>query len=121
MYQVIYQEEHKIEIALTDELTLDEFQQVIHQLESLCTTFGNINVLFDAVDLKSYAFKIILDEYDFYKEYKDHLKRVAFVSDKMFANFMLTIFNKFADTEFKSFNGKEIEDARKWIFPSRLP
>lgn len=121
MYPVIYQEEHQIEIALTDELTADEFKQVIHQLESLCTTFGNIYVMFDATGLNAYSFKMILDEYDFYKEYKDHLMRVAIVSDNRFYNFMISIFNKFSETKFKFFQSNTIEDARKWIFPSRLP
>lgn len=37
MYQVIWQEGNKIEFALEGELTANDFQQVIHQLESLCT------------------------------------------------------------------------------------
>lgn len=121
MYQVIWQEGEKIEIALDDELTSGEFAQVIHQLESLCTMHANINVLFDATHLQKYDFKIILDEFDFFKKYKNHLHRVALVSDSRFAEFVLNMFNKFTDTEFKSFATEQIEDARKWIFPSRLP
>ncbi|NIR46884.1 STAS/SEC14 domain-containing protein [candidate division KSB1 bacterium] len=121
MYQVIAQEGEKIEISLYGELTADEFQQVIHQLESLCTMHPHIYVLFDAGGLEKYDFKVFLEEYDFYKEYKSHLKRVALVSDKNVQSFLLDLFNRFTDTEFRTFDDNQIEEARKWIFPSRLP
>lgn len=121
MYQVIWQEDDKIEIALSGKLTSEEFAQVIHQLESLCTMKPHINVLFDAGDIENYDFKIILDEFDFYKKYKNHLNRVALVSDRKFESYLLNQFNKFTNTEFKTFPDNEIEQARKWIFPSRLP
>lgn len=121
MYQVIWQDGNKIEIALSGQLTNEEFTQVIHQLESLCTMNPHINVLFDAVDIENYDFKIILDEFDFYKKYKNHLNRVALVSDRKVESFLVSQFNKFTNAEFKTFQDSEIEQARKWIFPSRLP
>ena len=121
MYQVIHQEGNKIELLLSEELTEDEFRQIIHQLESLCTMHQKINVLFDAVGIQKYEFKILLEEFDFYKKYRSHLKRVAFVSDRKFETFILNQFNKFSDAEFKTFRDDQIEEARKWVFPSRLP
>jgi hypothetical protein len=121
MYQIIYQEGNKIEIALSEDLSENEFIQVIHQLESLSAANTKINVLFDASKLKKYDFKIVMDELAFYKNYKDSLKRVAIVSDLKFESFLLSQFNKFATVEFKSFAPENIEEARDWIFPSRLP
>ena len=121
MYQVIYQDGNKIELLLSDELTEDEFRQIIHQLESLCTMHKKINVLFDAAAIQKYDFKTLLDEFDFYKKYRSHLSRVAFVSDRKFESFMVDQFNKFSDAELQSFRDNQIEEARKWIFPSRLP
>lgn len=121
MYQVIWQEEHKIEIALSDVVTVDEFRQVIHQLESLCRMYPHINVLFDAAGASKYDFKIVLDEFEFFKKYKQYLQRVALVSDSRFAEFLMKTFDRFTDTEFKQFDDEQIEEARKWIFPSRLP
>jgi hypothetical protein len=121
MYQVIYQEDNKIEIALSGDLSKDEFIQVMHQLESLGVANSDINVLFDATNLKQYDFKIILDELDFYKNYKDLLQRVGIVSDLKFESFLLSQLNKLTDVEFKSFSPDQIESARKWIFPSKLP
>ena len=121
MYQVVYQEENKIEILLKNELTKDEFKQVIHQLESLCTMYDNINVLFDASEIKKYDFTIILEEFDFYKKYKQYLSRLAIVTDLKAESFFIKIFNKFSDTEFEIFTIENIEQARKWIFPSKLP
>jgi len=121
LYQVIWQEENKIEIALEGTLTVAEFQQVIHQLESLCTMYPHIHVLFDAVHLEKYDFKIILDEYELYRNYKAHLKRVALVSDRKFEMFLMKQLSKFLETEFRTFEGERIEEARKWIFPSKLP
>jgi hypothetical protein len=121
MYQVIYQEDNKLELLLSGHLDENEFRQVVHQLESLCTMYTNIHVLFDTKGLEKYDFKIILDEFDFYKKYKHHLHRVAVVSDQKFVNFILEVLNKFSETEIKQFEESEIEEARKWIFPSRLP
>lgn len=121
MYQVIWQEDGKIEIALNGTVTEDEFRQVIHQLESLCTMHPAINVMFDAQGLEKYDFKIHLEEFQFFRNYKQHLRRVALVSDSRFAQFLLDLFNKYSDTEFKTFPLDEVEAARKWIFPSKLP
>ena len=121
MYQVIYQEENKIELSLWDELSADELQQVVHQLESLCTLYPEIHVLFDAGALKKYSVQTMLDEYDFYKKYKKSLKRVAIVSDKTIEKFFLNLLGKFSDTEIKIYDDDQIEQARKWIFPSKLP
>lgn len=121
MYQVIYQEEDKIEIGLSGTLEEGEFIQVIHQLESLCTMHPKINVLFDASELDSFPVNMMIENTDFYKEYKDHLHRVAFVSDKKFQNLMVKFFNQFSDAEIKSFDTGNVEEARKWIFPTKLP
>jgi hypothetical protein len=121
MYNIVYQEQNKIEIALSDSLSKDEFIQIIHQLESLCTAHPHIHVLFDASTLQKYNFKLILDEYDFYKKYKDYLERIAIVSDLKFESFILQLFNIFSDLEIRSFSPEQIDEARRWIFPSRLP
>ena len=121
MQEVVWQEGNSIEIIIWDDLTEDEFKQVIHQLESLCTAHPKIKVLLDAGGLKSAGFQMIVDEYDFYKKYKHHLERVAVVSDSKFESVMTGLFNKFTDAEFRVFPNKQTEDARMWIFPSRLP
>ncbi len=121
MYYVYWQEENKIEFQLEGELTRDEFLQIIHQLESLAAMYQNLQVLFDAANVEKFEFKLLLDEYDFYKKYRGHLKRVAVVSDNRFQKFIFRQFNKFSDTEIRSYGTDQIEEARKWIFPSRLP
>ncbi|MBD3223576.1 MAG: hypothetical protein GF313_02535 [Caldithrix sp.] len=121
MYQIIHQEENSIEILLTEHLEKEEFIQVIHQLESLCTMYQNINVLFDTAGLEKYDFKLALSEFSFYKDYKTYLKRVALVSDRKTESFLLEQFNKFSETEFRTFREEFIEEARNWIFPSKLP
>jgi len=121
MYQIIEQSNNKIEIALTDKLTRDEFIQIIHNLESLISTYGNINILFDATQLELYEFKIILDEFEFYKSYKNKIDRIAVISQSEFHNFFLSLFEKFTEIEIKTFLPAENKEARKWIFPSRLP
>jgi thymidine kinase len=121
MQEVVWQEGDSIEIIIWDDLTEDEFKQVIHQLESMCTAHPKIKVLLDAGGLKSVKFQMVLDEYDFYKKYKDHLERVAIVSDSKFEAMMTGLFNKFTKAEFRVFPNKKTEVARKWIFPSPLP
>lgn len=92
-----------------------------HQLESLCAMYPNINVLFDAKDLKSYEFKVIIEENNFYKKYHTHLGRIALVSDRNFQKYISNMFHKFKKIAFRSFAHPQIEEARKWIFPSKLP
>lgn len=121
MQEVVWQEKNSIEIIIWDDLTEDEFKQVIHQLESLCTAHPKINVLLDAGGLKSAPPKLIIDEYDFYKKYKQHLDKIAVVSDSKFELIMTSLFNQFTEAEFKVFPNDKTEEARKWIFPSRLP
>jgi len=121
MQQVIYQKDNKIEIALSGNVTKNDFNQIIHQWESMCTMHPHINVLLDTADAEKLDFKIIWDEYEFYKKYKQHLKRFALVSDKKVDKFFVNQFNKFSDTEFKTFPPDKVKTARKWIFPSPLP
>lgn len=121
MFHVVFQEENKIELALNDTLTKEEFTQIIHQLESLCRTFGPINVLFDASQLAVYDFKILIDEFSFFREFNDKVQRIALVSDMKFETFLANLFKGFIDMELKTFKPGDIESARKWIFPSPLP
>ncbi|MEA3286549.1 MAG: STAS/SEC14 domain-containing protein [Candidatus Marinimicrobia bacterium] len=121
MYQVIWQDTGKIEFQLSGTITDDEFIQVIHQLESLCTQNYAIHVLFDAQTLESYALKIMLTNYDFYKKYSTHLKRLAIVSDSSFNEIILNLFNRFLEVEIQHFEPENVEAARSWIFPSKLP
>lgn len=121
MYKIIEQSKNRIEIALSQNLTKDEFIQVIHNLESLIRTFGTINVLFDATKLKLYDFKILLDEFEFYKSYKDKINRIALISQSEFQNFFVSLFDKFADIDIRAFYITESKEARDWIFPSKLP
>jgi vacuolar-type H+-ATPase subunit B/Vma2 len=121
MYNVYWQEGNKIEITIFEELTQSEMEQIIHQLESLSAMYQEINVLIDAVKVKRYDLRIMIENYDFYKKYSKHLKKVAIVSDRKFANWLGEQLNKFTETELKVFKNDELEDARQWIFPSRLP
>lgn len=121
MYQVIYQEDNKIEIALTGELSNKEFKEVIHQLESLCTMYAKINVLFLADQLKTYSLSLVFEEFDFYKNYKGNLEKVGIVSKSNFQKALVSLFDNFTDTDIRYFSSDQIEEARKWIFPSRLP
>ena len=83
--------------------------------------YDGINVLIDASELIKYDFTIVLDEFDFYKKYKKYLNRLAIATDLKAESFFMKIFNKFSDTDIKIFKVDEIEEARKWIFPSKLP
>lgn len=121
MYNVYWQDTNKIEFTLNGELTEEEFRQIIHHLESLSAMYNEINVLLDAANVEKFDFKILLQQSEFYKRYKQHLKKFAVVSDSKFETFVLDLLNPFTDTEFKTFKGNQIEEARKWIFPSRLP
>jgi hypothetical protein len=121
MQEVVWQEDNKIEIILYDNVTLEDFKNVIHQLESLCAQNQKINVMIDAVAVKKYDFKVMMEEYDFYKKYRNHLNRVAIVSDSKFQLFLTKLFSDFSETEIKAFTNEEVETARKWIFPSRFP
>lgn len=116
MYQVMSQEGNRIEIALEGDLTADEFRQVVHQLESLSAAHESIRVLFDATEVDGYDFKIALEEYDFYKEYRDKLERIALVSDGKFERFAVRLFDKFAGTELKAFPLARRAEARDWIW-----
>jgi len=103
MQEVVWQDGNKIEIIVWGELTEDEFRQVIHQLESLCTAHPKINVLLDAGGLEKADFQVGIEEYKSYRDYKKHLNRVAVVSDSRFESFLTNWFNKFTEAEFRVF------------------
>lgn len=121
MYRVIYQDQGSLEIVIDGVLTRDDFKEVIHQLESLCTTFKKINVLFDLGRLERYGTKIVIEEYGFYRDHKEALGRVAIVSDSRLADAFTRIFARFVDMQLKLFPTDRIEEARRWIFPTKLP
>lgn len=121
MFYVYFQQQNKIEIVVSGDLSEDEFVQIIHQLESLCAMYNEVEVLIDASQIRNYDFSIILEELEFYSRYHQRLRKVAIVGDDKFVNFLLKIFNRFTRTEFKTYSPEEIKEAREWIFPSRLP
>ena len=121
MHEVVWQEGNSIEIIVWDELTRKEFKEVLHQLESLCSGNREINVMLDAGGLNKAEVSALKDEYDFYKKYQNHLARVALVTDDRFKQFLAGIFAKFSDLDMRVFTNEQTDEAREWIFPSRLP
>lgn len=121
MHEVVWQEGNSIEIIVWEELTRKELKEVLHQLESLCSGNREINVMLDAGGLNQAEVSALKDEYDFYKKYQNHLARVALVTDDRFKQFLGGIFAKFSDLELRVFTNEQTDEAREWIFPSRLP
>lgn len=121
MFQVVHQERDSIEFGVDGSLDRDEFGQMAHQLESVATTFGSINVMFDLTRLEDFEKTIALDEIAFYRENGDALRKVAVVSDKSPARFFTKLFDKVSDTDVKHFPAAELAAAREWTFESRLP
>ena len=121
MQEVVWQEKNQIEIQFWNTLTRDEFKEAMHQLESLAAQHHKINVLIDAVGVEKFEPSVLIEDFEFYQKYNSHLDRVAVVSDSAFQRFIVEQFGKFADTEVRTFPDKSIDEARTWIFPSRLP
>lgn len=121
MYYTFYQETNKIELVLSDKLTKSELLQITHQLESLSTMYNGINVLIDAGNLSAYDITTGMDELNMLRHNLNRIERIAIVSDDKFYQFITKILGKLTDTEIRSFPVKEVENGRKWIFPSRLP
>ena len=121
MYRVIFQEQGSLEIGVDGDLTRDDFKQIVHQLESLCTTYREINVVFDLINMGKYDPRIAIEEYEFYKKYKDYLKRVAVVSESRTYEYFVKLFGRFSGLEIRMFKPDELEQARAWGFPSKLP
>ena len=121
MQEVVWQENNQIEIQFWNHLTRDEFKEAVHQLESLAAQHPKINVMIDAVGMDGFDAGVVIDDYGFYQKYKDRLDRVAVISDSKFQSFLVEQFDKFSDVEIRTYTNDQIDEARKWIFPSRLP
>jgi hypothetical protein len=121
MYQVVFQEQESMELGIDGKLDRKQYDQMIHQLESLITTFGRINVLLDLTNLEDYDKSLAIDDVKFYREHKDSLGRVAVVAGDTVARFFTALFEKFTETEVRHFQAEELEQARSWIFRSNLP
>ena len=121
MYQVIYQYQENIEIALSDQVSKDEFLQVLHQLESLIVTYNKINVLLDTSDLANLDFDIMKDEMSFFKNKENYLARIAVVTEKASETIILNIFDKLTNTDIRTYTPGDYDEAVKWIFPPKLP
>ncbi len=120
MYKVTWQKDYGIEILLKDELNGTEFGDIIHQLESLASMYPEINILLDASELHHHDIETIEEEKGFFDEYGKKIKRIAVVADAKFPVLVLDRFRGMDNAEFRTFTNDQIEDARKWAFPSPL-
>ena len=121
MQEVVWQEENNIEIQLYRDVTVEDMKNAVHQLESLCAQHDHVNVLLDTGGMDDYDPAIVKEHAEFYRKYKEKLNRFAVVSESDFQRFLLETFDKVSDTEIRTFTNAETDEARKWIFPSRLP
>lgn len=121
MQEVVWQERNNIEIQLYENVSVEDMQNAVHQLESMCSQHDKVNVLLDTGGMDDYDPKIIQEHARFYEKYKDKLNRFALVSESGFQRFILDQIGKIADTDIRTFSNAETEKAREWIFPSRLP
>ena len=114
MYQFKNQNSDRVEIILTDNISLREFKTMLDQLDDLVSYKEFINIIFDTRRLRDhYNFKIFLDEQNFSLNHKKHLGRVCFVSDDKSEVFLLDQFVHNFEPEFRTCD--EIEEARNWI------
>lgn len=121
MQEVVWQERNNIEIQLYHDVSLSDMKNAVHQLESMCAQHETVNVLLDAGGMEDYDPEIIMENARFYNEYKEKLGRFAVVSESDFQRFLLKQFDKVTETEIRTFTNAETDQARQWIFPSRLP
>jgi len=121
MQEVVWQERNNIEVQLYNKVTVEDTKNALHQLESMCTQHDSVNVLLDLGGMDEYDPSMIKEHVNFYNKYKDKLNRFAVISESGFQRFLLEQLNKTTDTTFRTFTNEQTEEARSWIFPSRLP
>lgn len=121
MIYTYFQEENKIELVMSGNITRDEFQQLTHQIESLCAMYPDVNVLLDATAVETYDFRIVLDEFKFLKNNEKRMDTVTIVSDRAVFTYMSAVLNRILDMKIIHFPADQLRKARDIVFPSRLP
>jgi hypothetical protein len=83
--------------------------------------YDKINVPPDAGGVTGYNPQNAFQKFDFYRKHKIHLDCTALISRDDFQQSFLRRLDRSADTDMKRFLNEGTDEARKWIFPSRLP
>ncbi|MAZ72294.1 MAG: hypothetical protein CMC70_04020 [Flavobacteriaceae bacterium] len=93
----------------------ERFDKLCVEIVDKIDRFGKINLYLEDQGIDRFTLPAVSKEILFKIEYKEHLNKVALVTDRKWIHACATIENFFLPVKIKSFNTDERIDAMSWI------
>lgn len=104
-----------ITIAMEGKLTHEDYEYLNNQFDEILSTFQKteVNVLIDALRLTGWELQAAWDDLKFGLKYDNNFHKIAFVGNKPWEKYGISISNWFMHSQMRYF--ETIEDAQAWL------
>ena len=116
MYEIVRYERNFIEITITGVITRDEFQDILNEIKEYCNHVRDGGIIFDTSTMRdTLILKIFLEDFGFYRKFKNCVNRLAFLSQGEKERFMIQEFGPNPDMEIRTFSERDYKKAYDWV------
>lgn len=102
-------------VSADGEISLEQFEQLLPEIEELIRQHGKINLLFLIKSMKGYGLKEFVADIKFAVKHWNDVEKVAIVSEKHWWAAAAKIDNLFTKWEERFFDASELEQAWEWV------
>ncbi|MBU0731824.1 STAS/SEC14 domain-containing protein [Patescibacteria group bacterium] len=93
----------------------EDYDKLLPELISTIMMEGEINLLFDLSEFEGTTIKAEEMDLGFVREFKDIVKKMAFVSDKKWEKVVEFIYEPFTNADIKFFPEDQLDQAWAWL------
>lgn len=104
-----------VEFTVDGEITRDDFDAVITEVNSKITDYGGVAVLEEIRDIGKMPPSVIWADLRWAVSNMKHVRRAAVVCDKAWIETMVEVMQPLTKADVRHFQADEIDDARKWL------
>ncbi len=104
-----------VEIIVDGNVTREEFDNIISQLELLIEKHGKIKIIEIIKNLGKIELSAIWEDFKFAPKHLKDLTHVAVVADQQWIEWMSKLANPLIKAEVKTYTLDQVDEARHWI------
>lgn len=112
-----------LRILATGQLTSDDYEKWVPELEKILKEYGKLKVLFEMRDFHGWDAGGLWEDIKFDAKHRNDVERLALVGERPWQKMMAPVCKPFTNAEVRAFTPAELSEAQRWIgyTPERAP
>lgn len=104
-----------LHVLATGQLTKDDYERWVPEIETILKNRGDINVLFEMRDFDGWDAGAFWEDVKFDVKHFNDVGRVALLGAKTWEKVLATLCKPFTTAEVRFFEPEHVDEARRWV------